>query len=136
MPLGKFENDANRYGLVWTVPGSNTEQILAMTDEDFAEALSERFGRRVGDFVRVGKRSAYPLGLTHVAEHIRHRLAFIGNAAHTLHPVAGQGFNLGLRDVAALVEVINMRSGVVKITIPPCCLPMHWCESFPTTLDH
>ncbi len=107
LPLGKFEDDANRYGLVWTVPESNTEQILAMNDEDFAEALRERFGRRVGDFVRVGKRSAYPLGLTHVAEHIRHRLAFIGNAAHTLHPVAGQGFNLGLRDVAALVEVIK-----------------------------
>jgi len=107
LPLAPFETDANRYGLVWTVPTGNTEQVLAMDDDEFAKALAERFGRRVGEFVRVGKRTAYPLGLTHVAEHIRHRLAFIGNAAHTLHPVAGQGFNLGLRDVAALVEVIK-----------------------------
>ena len=107
LPLAPFEADANRYGLVWTVPGKNVEQVLAMSDEEFAKALTDRFGHRVGDFVRVGKRSSYPLGLTHVSEHIRHRLAFIGNAAHTLHPVAGQGFNLGLRDVAALVEVIK-----------------------------
>lgn len=107
LPLASFEADANRYGLVWTVPTVNTDQVLEMDDEAFAKALAERFGRRVGEFVRVGKRTAYPLGLTHVAEHIRHRLAFIGNAAHTLHPVAGQGFNLGLRDVAALVEVIK-----------------------------
>ena len=107
LPLGQFEEDVNRYGLVWTVPTNNTEEVLAMDDESFARALSERFGRRVGEFVRVGKRMAYPLGLSHVSEHIRHRLAFIGNAAHTLHPVAGQGFNLGLRDVAALVEVIQ-----------------------------
>jgi len=110
LPLGRFEADANRYGLVWTVPEQNTEQVLAMDDEAFAQALGDRFGRRVGDFVRIGKRSAYPLGLTHISEHIRHRLAFIGNAAHTLHPVAGQGFNLGLRDVAALVEVIKHAS--------------------------
>ena len=107
LPLSAFEDDAHRYGLVWTVPTNNTEKILALDDVEFAQALSERFGRRVGEFVRIGKRTAYPLGLTHVAEHVRHRLAFIGNAAHTLHPVAGQGFNLGLRDVAALVEVIK-----------------------------
>ena len=110
LPLGRFEEDTNRYGLVWTVPENNAEEVLEMDDETFAKALAERFGRRVGDFVRIGKRSAYPLGLTHISEHIRHRLAFIGNAAHTLHPVAGQGFNLGLRDVAALVEVIKHAS--------------------------
>lgn len=108
LPLGPYQDDANRFGLVWTVPQAEVDQVMAMDDEEFASALARRFGRRVGEFVRVGKRSAYPLGLTHVAEHIRHRLAFIGNAAHTLHPVAGQGFNLGLRDVAALVEVIGV----------------------------
>jgi 2-octaprenyl-6-methoxyphenol hydroxylase len=107
LPLGPFQKDLNRFGLVWTVPQHEVDQIMAMDDDEFASALARRFGRRVGEFVRVGRRSAYPLGLTHVAEHIRHRLAFIGNAAHTLHPVAGQGFNLGLRDVAALVEVIG-----------------------------
>jgi 2-octaprenyl-6-methoxyphenol hydroxylase len=107
LPLAPYENDTHRFGLVWTVPAAHVEQVLAMNDDEFASALAERFGRRAGEFVRVGKRNAYPLGLTQVAEHIRHRLAFIGNAAHTLHPVAGQGFNLGLRDVAALVEVIK-----------------------------
>jgi len=60
----------------------------------------------LGTFSRVGRRAAYPLFLTRVKEHVRTRLALIGNAAHTVHPVAGQGFNLGLRDVAALAEVL------------------------------
>ncbi|MGD8783035.1 MAG: 2-octaprenyl-6-methoxyphenyl hydroxylase [Thioalkalispiraceae bacterium] len=114
LPLAAYENDAHRYGLVWTVPQNNVERIMAMSDAEFSKALADRFGRRVGDFVRVGKRTAYPLGLSQVAEHVRQRLAFIGNAAHTLHPVAGQGFNLGLRDVAALVEVIKQASAEHK----------------------
>src|SRR5204862_3885866 len=62
---------------------------------------------RLGRFTRVGRRYAHPLALTQVTEHVRPRLAVIGNAAHTLHPVAGQGFNLGLRDVAALAQIVR-----------------------------
>ncbi len=107
LPLTGIDDFPHRYGLVWTVPAPHVDSVMAMSDDAFLAALQERFGKRVGRFLRAGKRHAYPLGLSMINEHIRHRLAFIGNAAHTLHPVAGQGFNLGLRDVAALVQVIR-----------------------------
>ncbi len=107
LPLISYEQDQHRYGLVWTVPQQNVEQVMQLDDQAFAAEIEKRFGRRIGNITRVGERASYPLGLNHISEHVRHRLAFIGNAAHTLHPVAGQGFNLGLRDVAAIVEVIK-----------------------------
>ncbi len=107
LPLPDMDEAANRYGLVWTVPSAQADEILSLNDDEFKSALGNRFGERAGRFVRVGERAAYPLGLTQISEHVRHRLAFIGNAAHTLHPVAGQGFNLGLRDVAALAQVVR-----------------------------
>jgi 2-octaprenyl-6-methoxyphenol hydroxylase len=107
LPLTDLDDAKNRYGLVWTVPQNRVEQVLALNDEQFRTELAVHFGERAGKFVRIGKRASYPLGLSHINEHVRHRLAFIGNAAHTLHPVAGQGFNLGLRDVAALAQVLQ-----------------------------
>jgi 2-octaprenyl-6-methoxyphenol hydroxylase len=107
LPLSGIEDTPHRYGLVWTVPNHRTEDILQLSDEEVALTLREYFGTRAGRFIRIGQRHAYPLGHTQIREHVRHRLAFIGNAAHTLHPVAGQGFNLGLRDVAALAQVIH-----------------------------
>ena len=107
LPLTDINEAANRYGLVWTVPRDRVDTVLAMDDEQFRAELTSHFGERAGRFVRIGKRASYPLGLTQISEHVRHRLAFIGNAAHTLHPVAGQGFNLGLRDVAALAQVLQ-----------------------------
>jgi 2-octaprenyl-6-methoxyphenol hydroxylase len=107
LPLSGIDDTPHRYGLVWTVPTIRTEAMLQLTDAEVAAKLQEYFGTRVGNFVRIGQRHAYPLGHTQIREHVRHRLAFIGNAAHTLHPVAGQGFNLGLRDVAALAQVIR-----------------------------
>jgi len=107
LPLTDISEAKNRYGLVWTVPQARVDTVLAMTDEQFRSELTSHFGERAGKFVRIGKRASYPLGLTQISEHVRHRLAFIGNAAHTLHPVAGQGFNLGLRDVAALAQVLQ-----------------------------
>jgi 2-octaprenyl-6-methoxyphenol hydroxylase len=107
LPLTDLEDAKNRYGLVWTVPQNRVEQVLALSDAQFRTELAVHFGERAGKFTRIGKRASYPLGLSHINEHVRHRLAFIGNAAHTLHPVAGQGFNLGLRDVAALAQVLQ-----------------------------
>jgi 2-octaprenyl-6-methoxyphenol hydroxylase len=69
--------------------------------------LQERFGQRLGRLIKAGQRAAYPLARTEVMEHVRPRLALIGNAAHTVHPVAGQGFNLGLRDVATLAQILG-----------------------------
>jgi 2-octaprenyl-6-methoxyphenol hydroxylase len=83
-----------------------TDELMGLDDGQFLSRLQERFGYRLGRFVKVGQRHAYALQLLQARESIRPRMALIGNAVHTLHPVAGQGFNLGLRDVAALAEVV------------------------------
>ncbi len=106
LPLNDCEGISNRYSLVWTLKNEQVEKYLAMDDETFLAALQQRFGIRAGQFIKTAKRVSYPLELMRVKESVRQRLAIIGNAAHTLHPVAGQGFNLGLRDVASLAEVV------------------------------
>ncbi len=106
LPMAATENEKNRYSLVWTINSSDKDEIMSWDDETFLAKLKERFGERAGTFLSVTPRHTYPLSLMRAQEHVRERLAIIGNAAHTLHPVAGQGFNLGLRDVAALSQVI------------------------------
>ena len=106
LPMAATENEKNRYSLVWTVNSSEQQEMMSWSDEVFLTKLKKRFGNRAGEFISVSKRHTYPLALMRAREHVRERLAIIGNAAHTLHPVAGQGFNLGLRDVAALSQVI------------------------------
>jgi 2-octaprenyl-6-methoxyphenol hydroxylase len=96
----------NKCAVVWSARAGEVETILGWSDKEFLACLQERFGERLGSFTRPGRRVAYPLALTRVREQVRPRLALIGNAAHTVHPVAGQGFNLGLRDVAALAEIL------------------------------
>lgn len=105
-PLALLPMSNNRMAVVWSTRTDNVEALLGLTDEEYLARLQERFGDRLGPLTRLGKRRAYPLMLTRVKEHVRPRLVLIGNAAHTVHPVAGQGFNLGLRDVAALTEVL------------------------------
>ena len=106
LPMAASSDEENRYSLVWTVNSSEHEEMMTWSDETFLENLKTRFGERAGNFTNVSKRHAYPLSLMRAKEHVQERLAIIGNAAHTLHPVAGQGFNLGVRDVAALSQVI------------------------------
>lgn len=105
-PLALLPMSEGRCGVVWTVRDEQVEAVMAMDDEAFIDALQARFGYRLGRFQRVGRRASYPLQLLRVRESVRPRTAIIGNAAHILHPIAGQGFNLGLRDVAALVEEV------------------------------
>jgi 2-octaprenyl-6-methoxyphenol hydroxylase len=92
--------------VVWTLAPELAEATMNLDDPAFLAALQARFGFRLGRFTRVGRRHAYPLVLTRADERIGERLVIIGNAAQGLHPIAGQGFNLGLRDVAALAEAI------------------------------
>ena len=106
LPMAATQDEKNRYSLVWTINRSEQEEMMSWDDKTFLLKLKERFGERAGHFLQVSQRHAYPLSLMRAREHVRERLAIIGNAAHTLHPVAGQGFNLGLRDVAALSQVI------------------------------
>jgi 2-octaprenyl-6-methoxyphenol hydroxylase len=96
----------HRVGVVWSVPRQQAEMLLGWSDAEFLAHLQACFGGRLGEFTRLGRRASYPLRLTTIREHVRPRAVLIGNAAHTVHPVAGQGFNLGLRDVAALAEVV------------------------------
>ncbi len=106
-PIALLPLTDNRCALVWTVDEARYQQVMDWSDEDFLAALQERFGWRLGRFERVGKRMGYPLTHIRATESVRPRVAVIGNAAHTLHPIAGQGFNLGIRDVAALAEVVS-----------------------------
>lgn len=105
-PVALLPLSENRCSLVYTVARDQATATLQLDDRAFTACLTERFGHRLGEFVRVGQRQAYPLTLLRAKEHVRHRLALIGNAAHTLHPIAGQGFNLGLRDVALLAQTV------------------------------
>lgn len=115
LPLGE-SNHAQQSALVWTLPAAQADEMLALNDADFLVQLQERFGFRVGRFNRVAKRYAYPLQLVLAEEQIRSHLVLLGNAAHFLHPVAGQGFNLALRDCVCLVE--TLREATEKNTSP------------------
>jgi len=96
----------NRASIVWTEEAAEAERIVALGDQEFHAELERRFGLRLGDIKVVGPRRAYPLGLSVARSFVAERLALIGDAAHVIHPIAGQGLNLGLRDVAALAEAI------------------------------
>ncbi|MCX4188716.1 2-octaprenyl-6-methoxyphenyl hydroxylase [Methylophaga sp. OBS3] len=106
-PLALLPMSDNRCSLVWTVTRGQEEELLNLTEKNFMQALQQRFGFRLGHFTKVGKRSSYPLGLMQTDNTIQPRVLLIGNAAHSLHPIAGQGFNLGLRDAAVLAEAIK-----------------------------
>ena len=101
------------FGVIWSCSPTDATGVLSLSDDDYLRELQARFGWRAGKFVRVGRRASYPLKLTRAAATTATRTVLIGNAAQALHPVAGQGFNLGLRDAAMLAEVIaNAPAGV------------------------
>lgn len=97
---------AHRAALVWTLPPARAAELQAAPPEAFLAALRDAFGYRLGRPLAVGERHSYPLALVEARETVRRHLVVVGNAAHALHPVAGQGFNLALRDVHALADEI------------------------------
>lgn len=105
-PLAMLPLSEGRCALICSVAEADKKSLLDLDDASFLAFAQERFGERLGRWLRIGQRQAYPLFLMKAREHARQRVAVIGNAAHTLHPIAGQGFNLGMRDVAVLAEVI------------------------------
>ena len=94
------------YGLVWTATPAWAERLLALSEEDFLLELARHFGARSGRFTRVADRRTFPLVMEYAREPARARCVALGNAAQTLHPVAGQGFNLGLRDAWELAQIV------------------------------
>jgi 2-octaprenyl-6-methoxyphenol hydroxylase len=107
LPLADDASGLHRSALVWTVNEKDSNELMSLDEDIFLARLQGRFGNRLGKIIKVGTRSCFPLGLQYAKEQIAERVALIGNAAHTLHPVAGQGFNLGLRDVAVMAQVLT-----------------------------
>ena len=109
-PIALLPMSENRSSLVWTHDTSagndDLDATLQLTDHDFLSKLNEAFGYRLGRFIKVGKRSAYPLALVTAQKNTAPHTVIIGNASHTMHPVAGQGLNLALRDIAVLADLI------------------------------
>lgn len=105
-PIAMLPLTDGRCGMVWTRKPAAAARLLALSDEDFLREFQAAFGFRLGRFLRVGQRTAYDLTLSRAASHTAPRIAVVGAAAQGLHPIAGQGFNLGLRDAMSLAEVI------------------------------
>jgi len=111
LPLLPARSGEHRSALVWTLLPERAEQLVACEEEEFLRALQAAFGYRLGRMRQVGKRLTYPLTLLQSREQVRQGVVVMGNAAHTLHPVAGQGFNLALRDVAQLAATLAGAAG-------------------------
>jgi 2-octaprenyl-6-methoxyphenol hydroxylase len=105
-PLALLPMTENRFGVVLTINSEACDEVMALDDNAFIALLQQRIGFRCGRFSRIGKRVSYPLTLMTANEVVRPRIALIGNAGHALHPISGQGFNLGLRDIAVLADLI------------------------------
>ena len=96
----------HRSAIVWSVPEADAAGWLALNDEDFAAEAQAAMGGFLGEVALLAPRSSFPLGFHHAAQITAQRLALVGDAAHAIHPIAGQGLNLGFRDVAALAQVL------------------------------
>ena len=106
LPLADYDGQ-HRSALVWARPTEIAEQLMASSDADFLQSLQKIFGYRLGRFKNIGERGSYPLALGIANEQLRRNVLLMGNSAHSLHPVAGQGFNLSLRDAAALASIVQ-----------------------------
>jgi 2-octaprenyl-6-methoxyphenol hydroxylase len=109
LPSGPFAilpMTGNRSSIVWTEQADLAPRLLALSDAAFAAELRARFGEFLGHVKPVGPRWAYPLALMQAERYVARRLALVGEAAHVIHPIAGQGLNIGIRDIAALAELV------------------------------
>ena len=105
-PLAFLPLSDGRCSIVWSAEDERADELLAMDDESFSRELEQEFDYTLGKVESIGQRAAFPLIRRHADEYVKKGLALIGDAAHTIHPLAGQGVNLGILDAAALVEVI------------------------------
>jgi len=114
LPLNDLPDGRHRSALVWTVPAKDARGVMAMSDAMFLGEVAKRMDGMFGQIDLIAKRMAYPLNFQNATRIVGDRLALVGDAAHGMHPIAGQGLNLGLRDVGALVQVLaeSMRLGL------------------------
>ena len=106
-PIASLPMSGNQSSIVWSEDSEVVKSLMLLADEDFADAASYRLNDCLGKMVIIGERKVFPLSLTYADTIIADRFAMVGDAAHGLHPIAGQGFNLGLRDIANLIEEIS-----------------------------
>ena len=106
-PQGMIPMRGNRCGLVWGLETKTAEEFLQLSELEFLQKLQESFGYRLGKLTTVSKRAAYPLKLTRAQQLVGDKWVLLGNAAQSLHPIAGQGFNLGVRDIAQLMQTLK-----------------------------
>lgn len=106
-PIALLPLTSQRYSLVYTVDYAAVNSIMQLNDDDFVQHVQQAFGYRAGVFTSAGRRVAYPLSLRVSNEIVRHRTALLGNSLHNVHPIAGQGFNLAMRDIAGLVQQVK-----------------------------
>jgi len=116
-PVAFLPLSDNRISMVWMVDKTLSETLVGNNDAAFIEQLQEQFGFRLGKITRVGKRHSYPLNLVMAKKCYSERLVLIGNAAQSLHPIAGQGFNLGIRDVACLADCLRKAEDVGTLAL-------------------
>ncbi len=105
-PMALLPMQGDKMSLVWAMSPQKAKELMVLSDKDFLGQLQQAFGYRLGRLVKVGTRFSYPLQQIIMPQQVKWPVVFVGNAAHTLHPVAGQGFNLGLRDVATLAQSV------------------------------
>jgi 2-octaprenyl-6-methoxyphenol hydroxylase len=106
-PMALLPMSDRRMSLVWAMEPARAKQMMSCDDRTFINELQQAFGYRAGRFVKAGQRFSYPLKQVIMQQQVKWPVVFVGNAAHTLHPVAGQGFNLGLRDIATLAQCLG-----------------------------
>ena len=128
LPMTDAADGAHRSSIVWTERAEHTPAMLRLSDAAFGAEMQRRFGDWYGAVRVLGGRWRYPIRLLHADRYVDRRLALIGDAAHTIHPIAGQGLNLGLRDVAALAEVVvdDRRLGLDYGALPTLARYERW----------
>lgn len=111
-PVALLPLSGQRYSLVYTTTPDEAARLMQLTDAAFIDQLQQAFGYRAGVFTSAGQRAMYPLALRTADDIVRHRLALLGNSLHNLHPIAGQGFNLAMRDIQELVKQLAQHADI------------------------
>ncbi|MDX3774454.1 2-octaprenyl-6-methoxyphenyl hydroxylase [Chromatiaceae bacterium AAb-1] len=108
-PIALLPLPQQRYSLVWTCPPERAAELMQLSESAFLSEVQQAFGYRAGIFTKAGQRASYPLSLRRAEQIVKHRITLMGNSLHNVHPIAGQGFNLAIRDIAQLLNLLRQQ---------------------------